>query len=276
MGRVDGKVALITGAARGQGRSHAVRLAEEGADIIAIDICGPVDSNIAKPSTAEDLAETVRQVEALDRRIVSLQADVRDYGALKVAVDSGVAEFGHLDIVAANAGSWTFGTVAELGEQEWNDVVANNLTGAWHTAKATVPILIEQGTGGSFIFTASALGLKASPNISHYVAAKHGVVGLMRSMAQELAQYSIRVNTVNPGSVNTDLIHNPTTYSLFAPDVENPSFELIRDRFSPLNLLPTPWVEPIDISNAVLFLASDESRYVTGIALPVDAGTLAK
>jgi SDR family mycofactocin-dependent oxidoreductase len=276
VGRVDGKVALVTGAARGQGRSHALRLAGEGADIIALDICASTGTSIVPASTPEDLADTVAQIEALDRRVVSAQVDVRDYAQLEAEVSTAVAELGRLDIVCANAGSTSYGSVAELSEQEWRDVIDINLTGAWHTCKATVPRLVEQGHGGSIVLTSSALGLKASRNVAHYTAAKHGVVGLMRSMAQELAPHRIRVNTVNPGTVNTKFVHNEPTYRLFAPDVTDPGLDLIRERMTPLNLLPVPWVEPLDISNAVLFLASDEARYITGITLPVDMGTLAK
>ncbi len=274
MGRVENKVAFVTGAARGQGRSHAVRLASEGADIIAIDIAKKVESNVSIPATPEDLAETVRQVEALDRRIVATEVDVRDYDALKAAVDAGVAQLGRLDIVCANAGVWSHGTIAELAESDWQDAIDVLLTGVWHTCKASVPILIEQGTGGSIVLTSSAVGLKGAQNIGHYVAAKHGVVGLMRSLALELGTHMIRVNTVNPGGCNTGFVHNPATYRLFAPDIEDASLEVISERFQSMNAMPVPWVEPIDISNAVLYLASDEARYVTGITLPVDAGNL--
>src|ERR1700733_13802396 len=177
--RVDGKVACITGAARGQGRSHAIRLAQEGADIIAIDICAQVDSVPYAMATPDDLAETVKEVEALNRRIVATQADVRDYDALKAALDDGVRKLGRLDIVSANAGIVSSRRAGELSEQSWQDVIDINLTGVWHTAKAAVPHLIDGGRGGSIILTSSAAGLKASRNIAHYVSAKHGLVGLM-------------------------------------------------------------------------------------------------
>jgi (+)-trans-carveol dehydrogenase len=276
MGRVEGKVALITGAARGQGRSHALRLAAEGADIIAIDICAPVDSNVAAPSTPEDLAETVRQVEGLGRKVIGVQADTRAFDRLKAAVDSGVEALGRLDIVCANAGSWTYGTVAELSEKEFRDVLENNLVGTWHTAKATVPVLVAQEQGGSIVLTSSALGLRGSQNMAHYTAAKHGVVGLMKTMAQELAPHYIRVNCVNPGTVDTELANNPSSYSLFVPDLANPTREVMMERLMTLSLLPVPWVDSVDVSNAVLFLASDEARYITGISLPVDTGQLVK
>ena len=276
-GRVAGKVAFITGAARGQGRSHAIRLAQEGADIIAVDLAGQIGSVPYAMATPDDLAETVKEVEALDRRIVATQADVRDYGALKAAVDEGVAQLGHLDIVSANAGIFSFGTMEELDETHWQDMIDVNLTGVWHAAKAAIPHLRANG-GGSMILTSSTAGLQALPNTGHYNAAKHGVVGLMRTLALELAPDMIRVNSVHPTAVNTDMIQNSATYELFAPDL--PEAERTKDalapRFGGLNLLPIPWVEPVDISNAVLWLASDEARYVTGVTLPIDAGLLIK
>jgi (+)-trans-carveol dehydrogenase len=277
-GRVEGKVAFITGAARGQGRSHAIRLAQEGADIIAVDITKQIDSVPYALAAPEDLAETVKQVEALGRRIVASQADVRDYDALKQALDEGVAELGRLDIVSANAGVFGFGTVQELAEQTWRDMIDVNLTGEWHAVKAAIPHLRAGGNGGSIILTSSTMGLKAEPNIGHYNSAKHGVVGLMRTLALELAPDMIRVNALAPTTVNTDMIHNSATYELFAPDL--PAAERTREalapRFQDLNALPIPWVEPADISNAVLFLASDEARYITGITLPIDAGQMIK
>jgi SDR family mycofactocin-dependent oxidoreductase len=278
MGRVEGKVAFVTGAARGQGRSHALRLAQEGADIIAVDIEGQIDSVPYPMSTPADMEETVRQIEALDRRIVATKADVRDFEAVKAALDDGVAQLGRLDIVAANAGIFSFGSMEELTEEQWSDMLDTNLTGVWHATKAAIPHLKAGGHGGSIILTSSTAGLMAIPNIGHYVAAKHGVVGLMRTLALELAPDFIRVNSVHPTSVDTDMIHNDATYALFAGDL--PLAERTRDvvgeRFQTLNALPIKWVEPVDISNAVLWFASDESRYVTGVTLPVDAGSLIK
>jgi SDR family mycofactocin-dependent oxidoreductase len=276
-GRVAGKVAFITGAARGQGRSHAIRLAQEGAAIIAVDLTGQIDTVPYPMSTPDDLAQTVKEIEALDRRIVATQADVRDYGAVKAALDAGVAELGRLDIVSANAGIFSFGTMEELDEQHWQDMIDVNLTGVWHAAKAAIPHLRAAG-GGSIILTSSTAGLQAIPNIGHYVAAKHGVVGLMRTLALELAPDFIRVNSVHPTAVNTDMIQNSATYELFASDlpVAERTKEALTPRFQGLNVLPIPWVEPVDISNAVLWLASDEARYVTGVTLPVDAGLLLK
>jgi (+)-trans-carveol dehydrogenase len=276
MGRVEGKVAFITGAARGQGRSNAVRLAQEGADIIAVDICGPVETSIAPPSTKEDLDETVRLVEALDRRAVARVADVRDFDQLKNALDDGVAKLGRLDIVSVNAGMWNYAPAHEISAESWKTVMDVDLTGAWHTAKAAIPLLVETGAGGSITFTSSAAGLMGFPYLAHYVSAKTGMMGLMRTLANELAPHKIRVNVINPCSANTLLIHNKPTYELFAPDIENPTREQIAERFSGLLPLGVPWIEPEDVSNALLFLSSDEARYITGSHLSVDAGQSVK
>ncbi|MCV7092537.1 mycofactocin-coupled SDR family oxidoreductase [Mycobacterium interjectum] len=276
-GRVAGKVAFISGAARGQGRSHAVHLAQEGADIIAIDVCGPID-NLAYPhSTPEDLAETADLVKGHNRRIVTAQVDVRDYEALKAAVDGGVDQLGRLDIIVANAGIGTFGNkLHKIRENVWQDMIDVNLSGVWHTVKAGVPHIIAGGRGGSIVLTGSVGSHKAMAYTGHYIAAKHGVIGLMRAFAVELGQHMIRVNSVHPSQVNTPMTMNDVTFRLFRPDLENPG----PDDFAPFSqmthTLPVPWVEAADISNAVLFLASDESRYVTGVSLPVDAGALLK
>jgi (+)-trans-carveol dehydrogenase len=274
--RLTGRVALVTGAARGQGRSHAIRLAEEGADIIALDIASQIDTVPYSMGTPGDLAETVEAVEALDRRIVASQSDVRDYEALKAALDDGVARLGRLDIVAANAGIVSFGKAEELTEQTWQDMIDVNLTGVWHTVKAAIPHLRAAG-GGSIVITSSGAGAKGNPNLVHYTAAKHGVIGLMRTLANELAPDMVRVNTVLPGAVDTDMIQNQATYHLFLP---NHPGDITREEVAPAfqtqSALPVPWMEVVDISNAVLFLASDEARYITGVTLPVDAGVLVK
>lgn len=276
MGRVDGKVALVTGAARGQGRSHALRLAEEGAEIVAVDLCDQIQSVEYAMAKPDDLNETVRRIEDLDRRVVARQADVRELGQLEAAVQQGLSEFGHIDIVCANAGIFSCAPTWELTPQVWQDMIDVNLTGVFNTVRAVIPSMIERGQGGSLILTSSTAGIKGYANFSHYTAAKHGVVGLMRSMTNELAPYRIRVNTVHPTTVNTDMIQNDVLYRLFRPDLEHPTRDDFAEAAQSLNALPIPWVEPIDISNAVLFLASDESRYVTGIQLPVDAGFLEK
>ncbi len=275
-GRVEGKVALVTGAARGQGQAHAVRLAEEGADIIAVDICGPIDGVGYPPSTPDDLAATVKLVEETGRRIVASEADVRDYAALEKVIADGVAEFGRLDIVAANAGIASFGQAISISETSWQTMLDINLTGVWHTIKAAVPHIISGGNGGSLILTSSAAGLKGFMNCAHYTAAKHGVVGLMRTLAQELGPQMISVNTGHPTNVSTKMFLNDGTYNLFRPDVADPAEKDVVEVATIMNILPVPWVDPADISNAVLFLASDEARYITGVALPVDAGLLTK
>jgi SDR family mycofactocin-dependent oxidoreductase len=276
-GRVEGKVAFITGAARGQGRSHAVRLASEGADIIAVDICKPIENVVYPASTPDDLAETVERVEKLGRRIIASEADVRDYDALKSAVDAGVHELGRLDIAVANAGIGNAGNkLHKIPEHIWRDMLDVNLSGVWKSVKAAVPHILAGGRGGSIILTSSVGGMKAHPHTGHYIAAKHGVVGLMRTFAVELGQHSIRVNSVHPTQVNTPMALNDATFRLFAPDKENPGPEDFAPVSQMMHTLPVPWVEPEDISSAVLFFASDESRYVTGVQLPVDAGCLLK
>ena len=273
MGRVEGKVAFITGAARGQGRSHAVRLAQEGADIIAIDVCEDIPGAPYAGATEEDLAETVRQVEAFDRRIIATKADVRDYDALKSAVDEGVAQLGRLDIVSANAGIVTdMAPTEELSEEIWTDMINVNLSGVWRTTKAAIPHIKAGGRGGSIILTSSNAALMVYQNLAHYTAAKHGVVGLMRTLALELAPHMIRVNSIHPTQVNTDMIQNEAIYKLFRPDLKNPTREDFETASFAMQALPIPWLEAIDISNALLFLASDEARYITGVTLPVDAG----
>jgi SDR family mycofactocin-dependent oxidoreductase len=275
-GRVEGKVAFITGAARGQGRSHAVRLAQEGADIVAVDACAPISSVDKYPlATKEDLDDTVAAVEALGRRIVARVADVRDADGLGGALEEGVSELGGLDIVVANAGIASYGMSWELTEEMWQQMLDVNLTGVWHTAKAAVPHLISRG-GGSMVFTSSIGGLKGIMQVAHYVSAKHGIVGLMRTMANELAGHRIRVNTVHPTNVDTDMIQNPGTWGMFAPGDPEPTRDKAMPGFMSLNALPVPWIESIDISNAVLFLASDEARFITGVTLPVDAGAAVK
>jgi SDR family mycofactocin-dependent oxidoreductase len=271
-GRVEGKVAFITGAARNQGRSHAVRLAQEGADIIAVDLAGPVESiQMYPPATPEDLAETVREVEKLDRRIVATQADVRDPAALRAAVDDGVSQLGKLDIVLANAGVFEIQPSLELTDDAWQEMIDINLTGVWNTCRVALPHLIENG-GGSIVLTSSTAGLKGTPNTIHYTAAKHGVVGIMRTLANEFGKQSIRVNTVHPTGVDTVMIQNEKTWGLFTPDDPEPTREKFAELFETLHPLPVPYVQPIDISNAILFLVSEEARYITGVTLPVDAG----
>jgi SDR family mycofactocin-dependent oxidoreductase len=269
MGVLEGKVAFITGAARGQGRSHAVRLAQEGADIIAVDIAAQIESVLYPMATPEDLAETVRQVEALDRRIHAVQADVRDRAALQSAFDDGVALLGGVDIVLANAG------IAPLSlqpqEQEWYDVIDVNLTGVYNTVEVAKQALIDRGAG-AIVLTSSTAGIAgiggAGSGGLGYTAAKHGVVGLMRSYANQLAEHSIRVNTVHPTGVNTPMVVNDVMQEFLQSDPQLSN--------AMANALPVPMIEAVDISNAIVFLASDAGRYVTGVTLPVDAGFLNK
>jgi (+)-trans-carveol dehydrogenase len=275
-GRVAGKVALITGAARGQGRSHALRLAGEGADIIALDICRQIESVAYPLATPEDLEETARLVKELGQNVVSHEVDVRNGEALTAAVNDGVAQLGGLDIVIANAGILSVGASFELSDETWSQVIDTNLTGVWRTTKAAVPHLIAGGKGGSIVLTSSIAGLVGQPGIGHYVAAKHGVVGLMKTLALELAPLNIRVNSIHPTNVDTAMIMNEATYRVFLPDDPNPTREKFAVPAGEMNALPVPWIEPGDVSNAVLFLASDEARYVTGISMPIDAGALIK
>jgi SDR family mycofactocin-dependent oxidoreductase len=266
-GRVEGKVALVTGAARGQGRSHALRLAEEGADIIAVDVCAPVEGISQYPAaTPADLEETVRQVEALDRRIVSSVTDIRDRAALGAFVDGAVAELGGLDIVVGNAGVCHIAGWDEWTDEVFDAIVSTNLKGTWNTVRVAVPHLIERG-GGSIVLTSSEAGLKGLPFLLPYVASKHAVTGMTKALGQELAMHRIRVNSLHPGGVDTAM-GDPNATAAFE--------RLIGANPSVGPMLMTAWADPLteprDQSNAVLFLASDESRFVTAAALPVDAG----
>lgn len=275
-GRAEGKVALITGAARGQGRSHAVGLAEEGADIIALDIGADMDSVPYPLATPEDLAETVRLVEATGRRIVARQVDVRDPEGMQSTVDDAVAELGRLDIVSANAGILSIGSTHELTEQTWDEMIGVNLSGVWRTAKVAIPHILAGGRGGSIVITSSMAGLSGQRGIGHYSAAKSGLMGLTRSLALELAPSYIRVNTLHPTNVDTAMIHNEATYRIFLPDTENPTREQFAVPAQGMNVIPIPWVEAQDVTNALLFLVSDDARYITGVALPIDAGSSIK
>lgn len=272
MGKLDGKVAFITGAARGQGRSHAVRLAEEGAAIVAMDICDQIESVFYPMANKDDLAETEALVLAVGGSIVTSIGDVRSRADVQQAYDAGVREFGKVDIVLANAGIMP---VIGAGDQPqaWTDAIDTMLTGVWHTMEVTVPDLVARGEGGAIIITSScaglsSIGLNTFPGQAGYVAAKHGVVGLMRLYASQLAKHSIRVNTIHPTGVNTPMVAN-AEYGEWAaahPDIAGgPNYQ---------NAMPVPLIEAIDVSNAIVYLASDDARYVTGVTLPVDAGYL--
>ncbi|MGV0655779.1 mycofactocin-coupled SDR family oxidoreductase [Mycolicibacterium thermoresistibile] len=266
-GLLAGRVALVTGAARGQGRSHAVRLAREGADIIAIDIAGPAAAaNTYPPAAPDDLRETVRLVEAEGARILARSADVRDYEAVSAVVAEGVAAFGgRLDVVVANAGICNWGRFWEMSEEQWLSLIDINLNGVWRTMKAAVPHMIAAGNGGSIITISSVAGIKSLPGQAHYSAAKHGVVGLTKSAAIELGEYGIRVNSIHPWGVATPMAEDPTTATMLT---EHPAYAV-----SFGSVLPgLPMADPNDISDAVVYLASDLSRAVTGTQLTVDMG----
>jgi SDR family mycofactocin-dependent oxidoreductase len=268
MGRVDGKVAFITGAARGQGRSHAVRLAAEGADIIAVDLCDQIASVPYPLATLDDLAVTVKLVEAAGGRIVARTADVRDRAGLRAALQDGIAELGRLDIVVANAG-----IAPAASEDAWRDVIDVNLTGAFHTVDAAMRPMIEQNTGGAIVLISSAMGLVGgiSPEAGAlgYSAAKHGVVGLMRTYANVLAPHSIRVNSIHPTGVHTPMIDNDFTRAMLAEMSQADSPDMS-------NAMPVEMLDADDVTEALLWLVSDAARYVTGVTLPVDAGFVNK
>jgi SDR family mycofactocin-dependent oxidoreductase len=271
MGSLDGKVAFITGVARGQGRSHAVRLAGDGAAIVGVDICADIPSNGYPMASRDELDETLALVEAKGGKMVGSIADVRDYYALKAALDAAVEQFGRLDIVLANAGIATM-AFRELTDDEdleqWTDVLNVNLVGAFHTAKAAIPHLIAGGQGGSIVFTSSTAGLRGFGGLQGgglgYAASKHGIVGLMRTLANALAPQNIRVNTVHPTAVNTMMAVNPAMLS-FLENYPEPGPHL-------QNPMPVSLLEPEDISAAIAYLVSDEAKYVTGVTFPVDAG----
>jgi (+)-trans-carveol dehydrogenase len=278
MGLLDGKVAFVTGAGRGQGRSHTRRLAEEGADIIAIDACATPGWLSYDLATEADLAQTVKEVEALGRRIIARRADVRDLGAVRAVLDAGVAELGgRLDVVCANAAiisqpapTW------EIDLDQWRELLDVNLTGVFVTLKAAIPLMIAAGNGGSIALTSSGAALISGPGLGDYKVTKAGLLSLTRTLACELAGHFIRVNALCPTAVDTPMIQNETLYRSFRPDLENPGREDVKAGFQTMNLLPIPWVDPVDVSNAIVWLASDAARYITGITLPVDAGNALK
>jgi (+)-trans-carveol dehydrogenase len=278
MGLVDGKVALVTGAGRGQGRSHALRLASEGADVVAVDIGpGRVETISYELASEDDLDTTVKEIEAMGRRAVKAIADVRSLSDLQAAVDAGLSELGRIDIVCANAGIGSWAVSWEMTERQWKDMIDINLTGVFNAARAALPSMVERGEGGSLVLTRSTAGLRAYAHTAHYTAAKHGVIGLMKVLAQEAGPHRIRVNAVCPTTVRTPLVINASTFELFAPHLESPTEDDVREAFESLNILPgVAWIEPEDVSDVVLFLCSDAAKYITGVALPIDAGNIVK
>jgi SDR family mycofactocin-dependent oxidoreductase len=275
MDTLEGHVAFITGAARGQGRAEAVKLAQLGADIIAVDLCQQLATIPYGMAVPEDLDETVRLVEETGRRIVARQADVRDLAQLEAVLKDGVEQLGRLDIVVANAGVWGSAHAVDMPLAMYHDVIDVLLHGAYYTCRAAIPHLIAGGRGGSIIIISSTSSTRGAPRQVAYNIAKAGQTGLMVSLANELAEHSIRVNTVNPSATLTPMIDNDAVAQAFAPDAVNPTVQEFGHLFTTLNLLPTPWCQPEDIANAVAWLATSDSRYVTGIQLPVDAGYLA-
>jgi len=271
-GRVDGQVAVVTGAARGIGRACALRLAEEGADIAALDIGGPMPTVPYEASSPQQLEETANAVRALGRRCVPLVADVRDGDAMRQAVAAAAGELGSVDVLVAAAGIDSWGSAWELTDDQWDAMLAVNLKGVWQSAKAVSPYMIRQQRG-AMVFIGSVLSHRANKNFAHYTAAKHGVLGLVRAFGLELADYNVRVNSVDPTVVFTDMVTSqPYMDQLIGH--EGATDEEVRDHYLQWNVLPTPWIEPRDVANAVLFLASDEARFITGLGLPLDAGAM--
>lgn len=268
MGLLEGKVGFITGAGHGQGRSHAVRMAREGADLVLCDICAPIPQVESPMATFDELAETAQLVEKEGRRAVFEVADVRKLDQLKAVVAKGLDAFGHIDVVAANAGIWRGRAFLDIGEEEYDAILDTDLRGPWNTCQAVLPSMVERGQGGSIVITSSSAGIRGQVPYAHYVAAKHAVVGLMRALSNEFARHNIRVNTVNPTGVNTYMAQQPYIPQLME---DEPLFMQ-----SAANTLPIDMLEPEEISKAVVWLMSDEARYVTGIQLPVDAGNTNK
>ena len=275
---LENKVAFVTGAARSQGRSHALRLAQEGADIIALDICSQDVATVRyELSTPADLDETVRLVESLGRRVVAGVGDVRRGRPGAEGGGRGPRRIRPYRHRLRQRWNRLWGVSWEVTEENWREVIDINLTGVFNTTRATLPSMIERGQGGSVVLTSSAAGIIAYPNTAAYSASKHGVIGLMKVLAQDLGPHNIRVNAVCPTNVNTPLIMNQALFDMFAPHIENPGVDDVRDAFASLNALPNlPWIESSDVSEAVLWLCSEHAKFITGVALPVDAGNTVK
>jgi SDR family mycofactocin-dependent oxidoreductase len=273
MGMLDGKVAFITGGSRGQGRAHAVTCAREGADVIIADIAAQLGTVRYKMATQDDLDETVAQVEALDRRALAITADVRSQQQLDKAVERGIAEFGKIDILIANAGIWTQAPFWELTEEQWEEMIGVNLTGVWKSAKAVAPHMIERQSG-SIVITSSTNGLEAGLNYAHYVAAKHGVIGLMKNIALELAPYGIRCNSINPGAIKTPMTDHQGAWDMFAGHPGGTEQDMIDGGYHFTALKDTTFMDPQVIADTALYLNSDLAAKVTGVTIPVDAGHL--
>jgi len=276
-GPLEGRVALITGAARGQGRAHAIRLADDGADIIAIDICRPISDTITYPlATPEELADTVRAVEATGRKVLAREVDIRDLAALQQVVADGIEQFGRLDVLVANAGVLSWGRLFEMSEEQWEAVIDVNLNGTWKTIRAAVPAMIEAGNGGSIIIVSSSAGLKATPGNGHYSASKHGLVALTNALAIEVGEFGIRVNSIHPYSIETPMVEKEAMMQLFS---KYPNYI---HSFSPMPYRPInhqgkkglqEFMEPQEVSDVVAWLAGDGSATISGSQIAVDRGT---
>lgn len=275
MGMLDEQVAFITGGARGQGRSHALALAREGADIAICDIAASVDSVPYPLADEDDLAETKRQVEELGRRCVAVVADVRDTEQTEAAVAQTIAELGRIDIALANAGVCGFGAFTEITDEMWDDMIGIDLTGVFKTLRAVTPHLVERGSG-RIVATSSMGGKMGNPNLAHYVAAKWGVIGLVKTLALEIADQGVTVNAICPATVDTEMVHNDALYGLFAPDLENPTKADVEPRYTAMNPVPEPWTPAEEISAAILYLVSPAARMVTGTTLDVCMGASAR
>lgn len=276
IGRVAGKVVLITGAARGQGRAHALRCAEEGADLVLCDIPGTVKSVDYDLPASDELEITAQEARDRGAEVIARHVDVRDSAGLCGLVEECRERFGRLDVVIPQAGISAYAEANGVDDELWQETIDVNLTGVWRTLRPAIPLIVEGGRGGSIVLVSSTAGVAGLPGMSHYVAAKHGVVGLMRALANELGKESIRVNVLLAGMVETPMGATAATFAWFRPDLESPTLEDAAEAMSQVNLIPVPWVQPDDMANAALWLASDEARYITGVALPVDAGYLAK
>jgi SDR family mycofactocin-dependent oxidoreductase len=275
MGMLDGKVVMITGGSRGQGRAHAVVSAREGADVVILDVTEQIPQPVVSYglATAEDMAATVKEVQSLGRRIVAVPGDVRVQGDLDAAVARGIEAFGHIDVLIANAAVQSHAPFWELTEQSWNEVVDVNLSGVWRSAKAVAPHMIERQTG-SIVMISSVNGLEPGPTYAHYTAAKHGVVGLMKTVALELAPHGVRCNAIHPGCVRTPLTDNQVAWDMYAGHPGGTQDDLIAAGRSYNALKGTGFMSPDTIANAALFLNSDLASTITGISLPVEGGHL--
>ena len=274
MGTLDGKVALVTGGARGQGRSHALHLAREGAHVAVCDIASDIDTVPYPLGTQDDLAETGQLLAETGTPTLTLTADIRDSQQVNAAVQDVIDRFGRIDILCANAGICGFGSFWEITDQMWDDMIATDLTGTFKTMRAVVPHMIQQGYG-RIVATASMGAKYGLQNLAHYIAAKWGVVGLVKTLAIEVADKGITVNAICPTAVNTPMLHNPAFHKLFAPDMDSPTLEQLEPIYAAMNQIPVGWVEPEDISKTVLFLVSDGARFITGSTFDVSAGQTA-